>query len=116
MEPRLAPRERSFLMPYPDIAIRLLDLDGPRMARVERLLRHELKQQGIEARITCIGCGLEIARQGFAEMTPVLLMNQYAVIKGREITEADIGRFCRQLLVWRETVNRRGPATQHCGV
>ena len=102
-------------MLHPDIDIRLLDLDGIRMAQVENMLRHELKQRGLEARITCVGCGLEIARQGFSGMTPVLLMNQYAVIKGREITEADIERFCSQLLVWRETVSRRCSENQPHG-
>ena len=82
-------------MSQPEINIRILDLNGPRMAQTERSLRRHLKQHAVEARITCVGCGLEIARQGFTNATPALLMNQYT------ITEA-IETFCKQLLVWIE--------------
>ena len=50
-------------MTQPDINIRILDLDGARLTQTERELRRHLKQYGIAARITCVGCGLEIARQ-----------------------------------------------------
>ncbi len=48
-------------MSQPEINIRILDLNGPRMAQTERSLRRHLKQHAVEARITCVGCGLEIA-------------------------------------------------------
>ncbi|MFR0875134.1 MAG: hypothetical protein ACLSHC_11390 [Bilophila wadsworthia] len=69
------------------------------MAQTERSLRRQLKQHAVEARITCVGCGLEIARLHNA--TPALLMNQYT-ITGKEITEEAIETFCKQLLVWIE--------------
>ena len=74
-------------MNQPEINIRILDLNGPRMAQTERSLRRHLKQHAVEARITCVGCGLEIARQGFTNATPALLMNQYTITEGKEITE-----------------------------
>ena len=74
-------------MSQPEINIRILDLNGPRMAQTERSLRRHLKQHAVEARITCVGCGLEIARQGFTNATPALLMNQYTITEGKEITE-----------------------------
>ena len=89
-------------MTQPDINIRILDLDGARLTQTERELRRHLKQYGIAARITCVGCGLEIARQGFANATPALLMNQYTITEGKEITEEAIETFCKQLLVWIE--------------
>ena len=93
---------------HPEIDIRLFDLDGTRMAQVERNLRHSLKQHGIDdAQITCVGCGLEIARQGFTDATPALSLNQYAVIKGREISEADVEWFCGQLVAWRASAESR---------
>ena len=87
-------------MSQPEINIRILDLNGPRMAQTERSLRRHLKQHAVEARITCVGCGLEIARQGFTNATPALLMNQYTITEGKEITEEAIETFCKQLLVW----------------
>ena len=89
-------------MSQPEINIRILDLNGPRMAQTERSLRRHLKQHAVEARITCVGCGLEIARQGFTNATPALLMNQYTITEGKEITEEAIETFCKQLLVWIE--------------
>ncbi|WP_308775826.1 sodium:solute symporter family protein [uncultured Bilophila sp.] len=93
---------RTALMSQPEINIRILDLNGTRMAQAERELRRHLKQHGIEARITCVGCGLEIARQGFTNATPALLMNQYTITEGKEITEEAIETFCKQLLIWIE--------------
>lgn len=84
-------------MSQPEINIRILDLNGPRMAQTERSLRRHLKQHAVEARITCVGCGLEIARQGFTNATPALLMNQYTITEGKEITEEAIETFCKQL-------------------
>lgn len=89
-------------MTQPDINIRILDLNGTRLTQTERELRRHLKQHGIDARITCVGCGLEISRQGFANATPALLMNQYTILEGKEITPKAIDTFCRQLLVWLE--------------
>ncbi|WP_279059919.1 hypothetical protein [Bilophila wadsworthia] len=80
-------------MSQPEINIRILDLNGPRMAQTERSLRRHLKQHAVEARITCVGCGLEIARQGFTNATPALLMNQYTITEGKEITEEAIETF-----------------------
>ena len=42
-------------MNQPEINIRILDLNGPRMAQTERSLRRHLKQHAVEARITCVG-------------------------------------------------------------
>ena len=89
-------------MNQPEINIRILDLNGTRMAQTERTLRRHLKQHAVEARITCVGCGLEIARQGFTNATPALLMNQYTITEGKEITEEAIETFCKQLLIWIE--------------
>lgn len=98
-------------MIQPEINIRILDLNGARMARAERELRRHLKRHGIEARITCVGCGLEIARQGFTNATPALLMNQYTISEGKEITEEAVETFCKQLLVWIE--RQRGSGVLH---
>ena len=92
-------------MNQPEINIRILDLNGPRMAQTERSLRRHLKQHAVEARITC---GLEIARQGFTNATPALLMNQYTITEGKEITEEAIETFCKQLLVWIEKQRKAG--------
>ncbi|MFQ8737682.1 MAG: hypothetical protein ACLSAH_18195 [Bilophila wadsworthia] len=73
-------------------------------------MRRHLKQHAVEARITCVGCGLEIARQGFTNATPALLMNQYTITEGKEITEEAIETFCKQLLVWIES-NKPVPAS-----
>ena len=42
-------------MSQPEINIRILDLNGPRMAQTERSLRRHLKQHAVEARITLTG-------------------------------------------------------------
>lgn len=82
------------------INIRILDLDGSRLALAERDLRRKLKQHGVDAKIACVGCGLEIARQGFSGHTPALLMNQYTVSEGKELSEDVLETFCGQLLRW----------------
>ena len=76
-------------MNQPEINIRILDLNGPRMAQTERSLRRHLKQHAVEARITCV-------------------MNQYTITEGKEITEEAIETFCKQLLVWIEKQRKAG--------
>ncbi len=87
-------------MTQPDINIRVLDLDGSRLARAERDLRRMLKQYGVDARITCVGCGLEIARQGFSGRTPAMFMNQYTIVEGKELSSDVLENFGRQLVTW----------------
>ncbi|MHC1713243.1 MAG: hypothetical protein AB9872_13935 [Solidesulfovibrio sp.] len=77
-----------------------MDTDGVRLARVERELLRRLKSWGVTARVICLGCGLEIARQGFTEGTPALLMNQYTVSSGVEITSEILEEFCKKLVHW----------------
>ena len=95
-------------MNQPEINIRILDLNGTRMAQTERTLRRHLKQHAVEARITCVGCGLEIARQGFTNATPAGRMNKYSIPAGKEITEEAIETFCKQLLIWIEKTQNVG--------
>ena len=86
-----------------DIDICLFDLDGRRMARLETELRHGLRRHGLAARITRVGCGLEIARQGLTDATPALALNGFVAIRGREITPEDVERFCGRLLIWQKS-------------
>ena len=89
-------------MSQPEINIRILDLNGPRMAQTERSLRRHLKQHAVEARITCVGWGVEIAREGWTRARAARVVNQCRVAEGKEITEEAIETFCKQLLVWIE--------------
>ena len=84
----------------PAIHIRILDLNGSRAAETERDLRRKLRGLGITAEITCIACGLEIARQGFSARMPALLMNQYLVSEGKTLDCDRLETFCRQLETW----------------
>ena len=47
-------------------------------------------------------------RQGFTNATPALLMNQYTITEGKEITEEAIETFCKQLLIWIEKTQNVG--------
>ena len=84
----------------PEIVIRLLDLDGSRLAKAERDLHRRLEALNIKAKILPLACGLEIARQGFTDDTPALLMNQYTCVSGKELTEDVLDTFCQQLVTW----------------
>jgi hypothetical protein len=86
--------------PSADVVIRILDTDALRLGRVERDLRRRLKSWGVTAQVFCIGCGLEIARQGFAEQCPALLMNQYIVSAGVPITQEILEEFRQKLMRW----------------
>lgn len=85
---------------YPEIIIRILDLDGIRLAQTEKTLRRMLKERNIEAQIICIGCGLEIARQGFSNALPALIMNQYLASEGTVLGMAELNEFCDKLETW----------------
>ncbi len=90
-----------------DITIRMLDLDGARLSLAEQRLRHMLKERDIQADIICVSCGLEIARQGFSNGLPALLMNQYLASEGRELTEEVLEEFCGKLELWISRVRAR---------
>jgi len=90
-----------------EITVRILDLDGARLASTEKRLRHMLKERSIQANIICIGCGLEIARQGFSNDLPAILMNQYLASEGRILTEDVLTEFCDKLELWIKRVNER---------
>ena len=83
-----------------EVTIRILDTDGRRLGRTERELARRLRECGIKARIIGIACGLEIARQGFAEACPALLVNQYTASAGMPLTPDALENFCRQLARW----------------
>ena len=89
------------------VTIKILDLDGTRLALAEREIRRGLRQYAIEGSIVCVGCGLEIARQGFSEALPALLMNQYTISTGKIITKEIVETFCQQFLVWQERSQKR---------
>lgn len=90
-----------------EITIRILDLDGTRLAGTEKRLRQMLRERAIQANIICIGCGLEIARQGFSNDLPALLMNQYLASEGRELTDEALTEFCEKLELWMSRVRAR---------
>ncbi len=82
------------------VTIRILDTDGRRLALVERELRRRLRGLGIAAEVIPVGCGLEIARQGFAESCPALLVDQYVASAGTPLTSEVLEAFCRKLERW----------------
>lgn len=90
-----------------EITIRILDLNGSRLALAEQRLRHMLKERDIHADIICVGCGLEIARQGFSNSVPAILMNQYLASEGRELTDEVLTEFCDKLELWISRVRER---------
>ena len=95
-----------------DITIRILDLDGARLVATEQRLRRMLKENDISAHIICVSCGLEIARQGFSNELPALLMNQYVALEGCELTDTVLKGFCDKLRLWISRVSKH--QSQEC--